>query len=180
MRRLLIAAAFALCLAGAACGDGPDKPEQTGQATATSDPNGPPPTVAENQQPQVPDRQMPTPTPVPDGLPVIQVVVAGKTFTPVRSEFAGLPKVTVTAGGTSYEGVSLEALATKAGAQPSAVATIQGTRTDNLRLGSIRYALAEIGPSTVLVMDESGHIRLASSSVPSDQWLKDITGIALN
>lgn len=180
MRRLLIAAAFALFFAGAACGDGPDKSEQSAQPTATPDPNGPPPTVAENQQPRVPDKPLPTPKPVPDGLPVIQVIVAGKAFTPVRSEFAGLPKVTVTAGGTSYEGVSLEALATRAGGQPSAVATIYGTGTDNLRLGSIRFPLAEIGPSTVLVMDESGHIRLASSSVPAEQWLKDITGIALN
>jgi hypothetical protein len=180
MRRLLIAAAFAVFFAGAACGDGPDKSEQSGQPSATPDPRGAPPTVVENQQPQVPDKQLPTPTVVPDGLPVLQVLVAGKAFAPVRSEFAGLPKVTVSAGGTSYEGVSLEALATKAGAQPSAVATIQGTRSDNLRLGSIRYALAEIGPSTVLVMDESGHIRLASSSVPAEQWLKDITGIALN
>lgn len=180
MRRPLLAAALAVILVAAGCGDGPGKADGNAPPTATTDPNGPPPTVAQDQQTTVPDKPLPTPAAVPDDLPVLQVVVAGKPFSPLRADFASLPTTTVTAGGTNYEGVSLDALAAKAGAQPSAVATIQGTRSDNLRLGSIRYALAEIGPSTVLVMDETGHIRLASSTVPAEQWLKDITGIAFN
>ena len=60
------------------------------------------------------------------------------------------------------------------------IATINGTRMDNLRLGAVRFTLTEIGASTVFVMDDTGRITLASSTIPTDQWLKDITGIGLN
>ena len=176
MRRLLFAAPLAILLLGAACGDGPDKDEQD-EATAAADVS---PVSNPNEQPQVPDKQLPTPTPVPDSVPLVQVVAGGKTFTPTRPEFGDLPKTKVEAGGKTYEGVTLSALATQAGAGEGAIATIQGTRMDNLRLGAIRFALSEIGSSTVLYLDENGHLLLASSSVPQDQWLKDVTGIALN
>jgi hypothetical protein len=175
MRRLLFAAPLAILLAAAACGDGEDKDEAEPTQAAEESPAG-----NVNEQPQVPDKVIPTPTPVPDGVPIVQVVVAGKPFAPTRSEFGELPKVKIDAGGKTYEGVSLSALAEKAGASSSAVATIQGTRADNLRLGAIRFPLGEIGGSTVFMLDEGGHLVLASSSVPEEQWLKDVTGIALN
>ena len=179
MRRFLLAAPLAILLVSAACGDGSD--EDAADATETASES---PTVdgsAGHQQPQVADKVIPTPTSIPDTLPVVQVVVAGKPFAPTRSEFGALPKITIDAGGKSYEGVSLSALAEKAGgASEGAVATIQGTRTDSLRLGAIRFPLGDIGASTVFMLDEGGRLVLASSSVPQEQWLKDVTGIALN
>ena len=174
MRRFLLAAAPFAILLGAACGDGEDKPEDgadTPDATLTQD---------SNQQPQVADSKMATPTPIADTDPVLQVVAMGQAYTPTRGEFAALPKVKIDAGGKSYEGVTLAALAEKAGAPQAGFITIQGTRSDNLRFGAVRFPLGEVATNTVLVVDESGHVLFASTSVPQEQWLKDISGIALN
>lgn len=176
MRRLTFAAAPLLLLAGIACGDGPDKEETTPTAEAAAATNTP----NSNEQPQVPDKPLPTPTPLPSDLPVVQVAFGGKQFAPTRDEFNGLPKTSIQANGKTYEGVTLATLAEKAGAGGASTATIQGTRIDNLRLGAIRFPMADIGASTVFVVDEGGHVLLASTSVPPEQWLKDITGIALN
>ena len=113
-------------------------------------------------------------------LPVVQVAASGVLYAPLRSEFLALPKATITANGKTYEGVSLATLAEKAGAKPTAIATINGTRLDNLRLGAIRFTLAEIGESTVLVIDVAGRFAIASCSVPADQWPTDITRLGLN
>jgi hypothetical protein len=184
MRRFLLAALPLVLFVGAACGDDDgdgDGGEQADGETPTLSPADAVATSdASNQQPQAPDKPLPSPTPVPDGSPLLQVVVAGNPYTPTRAEFADLPKTSIDAGGNKYEGVTLAALAEQAGAAAESVVTIQGTRSDNLRFGAIRFPLAEIGASTVLVMDESGHLLLASTSVPQDQWLKDITGIAMN
>ncbi len=175
MRRRLVLSAFPiLLLAASACG-GDDDAESTPEPTVESTP-----TLQTNEQPKVPDTPIAEPSPVPSDVPVIQVAVKGTQYAPLQPEFAALPKTTITANGKSYEGVLLSALAEKAGAAPSAIATIQGTRVDNLRLGVIRFTLDEIGATTVLVMGDSGHILLASSTVPPEQWLKDVTGIGLN
>ena len=175
MRRLFFAAIPLALVLGSACGDGNgagnDDADATSEATATLD---------VNVQPQSPDREIATPTPIPDDQPLVQVVVAGKPYLPTRADLAALPKAKITAGGNSYEGVSLATLAEKAGAPAGATATIQGTRMDNLRLGAIRFPLPDIGASTVFVIDDKGHLLLASTTVPHDQWLKDITGISLN
>lgn len=174
MRRLILGAAPLLLLIGAACGDGPDKSDSTpaGDGEAT-------PTRNANEQPQVPDTPVPNPTPIPNDLPVVQVAHAGKQFSPTQAEFAALPKVSITANGRSYEGVTLSTLTEKAGGQPSSVATIQGTRVDNLRLGAVRFTVSEVGDTTVFFLVDGGHLALASSSIPADQWLKDVTGIGL-
>ena len=176
MRRLALAAMpLALLALAAACGDGnkKDDAQQTAAAQETPSPNV-------NEQPQVPDKQLPSPTPVPDTLPVIQVGFAGKVYAPTKSDFTGLPKVKVTAGGKEYEGVALSALVEKAAAGAAATATIQGTRVDNLRLGAVRFPIADVGGSTVFAVDDSGHVALFSSTIPQEQWLKDVTSIALN
>lgn len=175
MRRFAFAAMpLALLALAASCGDGNSTDEQEKAQTpgATS-------TANVNEQPQVPDKQLPTPTAIPDTLPVIQVAFAGKIYAPTKTDFNALPKAKVSAGGKEYEGVTLAALAERAAAKADAVATIQGTRADNLRLGAVRFPLADIGASTVLVIDDSGHLALFSSSIPQEQWLKDITSMAL-
>jgi hypothetical protein len=174
MRRILLAAAPLAILLGAACGDGEDKPDDattSPEAVLTQD---------SNEQPQVPDTAMPTPTPLADADPVLQVVAMGQAYTPTRGDFGGLAKTKIDAGGKSYEGVTLAALAEKAGAPQAGFVTIQGTRSDNLRFGAVRFAMSEIGTNTVLLLDESGHVSFASAGVPPEQWLKDISGIALN
>lgn len=176
MRRLALAAMpFALLALATACGDG-EKKDDAQPAAAAQD--TPAPNV--NEQPQAPDKQLPSPTPIPDTLPVIQVAFAGKVYAPTKSDFSGLPKVKVKAGDKECEGVALSALVEKAAAGTAATATIQGTRVDNLRLGAVRFPVADIGGSTVFVVDESGHVALFSSSIPQEQWLKDVTSIALN
>jgi hypothetical protein len=181
MRRYLFAAApLALLLLTAAC-DGDKKNDDDAnadQAEQQAEPTLPP--AGQNEPTPVPDKPLPTPSPVPDGAPVIQVLAKGTMYAPVRSEFAALPKEKISASGKEYEGVTLAALAEKAGAADGTIVTIQGTRLDNLRNGAIRFGLSEIGASTVLVINDQGHVLLASNTVPPEQWLKDITGIAFN
>lgn len=175
MRRFALAALpFALLALATACGDG-DKKEDAQQTNAEASP-----TLNSNEPPQVPDKLMPTPTPIPDTLPVIQVAFSGKIYAPTKADFGGLPKAKVSAGGKEYEGVTLASLVEKAAAPSARTATIEGTRMDNLRLGAIRFPVADIGGSTVFVVDDSGHVALFSSSIPPEQWLKDVTSIALN
>ena len=179
MRRLLLAALpFALLIPAVACGgdDAEDQPGDNGGESAAETP----PQAGEGEPTAVPDKPLPSPTPIPDDVPVVQVVAGGKQYAPMRSEFSALPKAKVSAGGKDYEGVTLATLAEKAGAAAGTTVTMQGTRVDNLRFGAVRFGLSEIGASTVFMLDSEGHVTLASSSVPPEQWLKDITGIAFN
>ena len=178
VRRLLLAALpFALLIPAVACGgdDAEDQPADNGGETAAQTPQ-----AGADEPTAIPDKPLPSPTPIPDDVPVVQVVAAGQQYLPMRSEFTALPKTKVSAGGKDYEGVTLAALAEKAGAAAGSTATIQGTRIDNLRFGPVRFGLSEIGASTVFMLDSAGHVTFASSSVPPEQWLKDITGIAFN
>jgi hypothetical protein len=186
IRRLSYAALapFALALVLGACGgddddasDGGDEPTATPTLSAMDAQRA---TVTAQDQPTVADTPIAKPTPIPDDVPVIQVVGAGKSYLPLRSEFESLPMTEITVDGKKVKGVSLSEVARKVGASSTAVVTIQGTRADNLRLGAVRFTLAEIGENTVLVLDEGGHVSLASSSIPPEQWLTTITGIALN
>ena len=183
MLRLRFAAALLLLVpaAAAACGGDDDAPAgDAGAAPTVSEADARRTEVAQGlEQPVPPDRPLPTPTPLPDGLPVIQVVTPGGTaYTPTRDEFKALPATTLKIGGKEYTGVTLASLAAKAGAPAGAVATIQGTRIDNLRLGALRYPLADIGATTLLVINQSGYLDLVSSSIPQEQWLHTLSGIA--
>jgi len=186
MRRLSLASApVALALILGACGgDGGDDSDNGGDepaATPTLSPmDAQRATITAQDQPTVPDSPLPTPTPLTDDRPVLQVVFGANTYTPIRNEFNNLPTVEISANGKKVRGVSLAAIAEKAQAPASATVTIQGTRVDNLRLGAIRFSLTEIGTNTVLVLDDAGHVSLASSYIPPEQWLNTITGIALN
>ena len=142
MRRLALAAMpFALLTLAAACGDG-DKKDDAQQTTTAQES----PTANVNEQPQVPDKQLPTPTPIPDTVPVIQVAFAGKVYAPMRSDFTALPKVKVNAGGKEYEGVSLAALAEKAAAKTDAVTP---PKTTNLRNGRCAMSAQKLITSAI-------------------------------
>jgi hypothetical protein len=183
MRRLSYALApFALALVLGACGgddddSNGDEPAATPTLSAMDAQRA---TITAQDQPTVPDTPIARPTPLPDDVPVVQVVGAGKTYLPLRSEFESLPMTEITANGKKVKGVSLAEIARKVDAPATSVVTIQGTRADNLRLGAIRFNLAEVAENTVLVLDDEGHVSVVSSFIPPEQWLTTITGIALN
>ena len=186
IRRLSYAALapFALALVLGACGgddddasDGGDEPTATPTLSAMDAQRA---TVTAQDQPTVADTPIAKPTPIPDDVPVIQVVGAGKSYLPLRSEFESLPMTEITVNGKKVKGVSLAEVARQVDAPATAVVTIQGTRSDNLRLGAIRFNLAEVAENTVLVLDDEGHVSVVSSFIPPEQWLTTITGIALN
>jgi hypothetical protein len=185
MRRLSFAAApLALALLLGACG-GDDGGSPGGGEDPTATPTLSPidaqrTAVAAQDQPQVPDTPLAKPTPVPDDTPVVQVVAGETRYTPTRAEFAALPTTEIQADGKTVKGVTIAMLASQVGAGAGTVVTIQGTRVDNLRLGAIRFALSEVAENTVVTLDEEGHLALASSFIPADQWLNTLTGVAFN
>jgi hypothetical protein len=182
LQRLLLAALPALLLL-ASCGGGAAKPtaDSTVGPTATL-------TSAERTRvaltpvalPTVKDQPLPTPVKLaPDD--VLVIVVAGKErFAPKSSDFGALPTVEITVAGKTYKGVTLAALAEKVKAPSGVNVTIDGTRADRVRLGTIRFPAADIAATTVLVADETGHLSLYSTSVPQEQWLVLVTGISFN
>lgn len=186
MRRLSFAVApLTLALLLGACGGDDNGPTNGGddsaEATPTiSDIDAQRTAVAAQDQPKVPDTPLPKPTPVPDDTPVLQVVAGETRYEPTRAQFAELPEVELQVSGKTVKGVTIATIASQAGAGADTIVTIQGTRVDNLRLGAVRFGLAEIAENTVLMLDEEGHISLASSSIPADQWLNTITGLAFN
>jgi hypothetical protein len=181
MTRLRLAAAILLLVpaAAAACGGDDDAPADATPTVSEADARRT--EVAQGlEQPVPPDKPLPTPTPVPDDLPIVQVVSGSNQLLPTRAEFGDLPTATISAAGKQFTGVTIGELARRVSAPEAALVTIQGTRIDNLRYGAIRYPLAEIAANTVVYLDESGYLRLASSSIPEEQWLHTITGIAIN
>ncbi|HMO53833.1 MAG TPA: hypothetical protein PJ994_04950 [Tepidiformaceae bacterium] len=76
--------------------------------------------------------------------------------------------------------LTLAALAAEVGARDGAIVTIEGTRSDNRRYGAIRFTLSEIGENTVLTISEDGHIDLASTYIPTEQWLFTVTGVVFD
>jgi hypothetical protein len=106
------------------------------------------------------------------------VAAAGELYEPLTDDFNQLPQETITVDGEKYTGVLLDTLALKVPADPQSVATLEGVRSDGRRYASIRFPLADIGSTTVLVIAENGHVDLVSSSIPRDQWLISVTSIA--
>jgi hypothetical protein len=164
-----------LALAFAACGGDSKKP--AAQADGSAAAGGPTQVSNGLAQPSVADQVLPTPAKAaPDDIAV--TVVNGKnSFLPKVSEFSGLPTVDVKAD-KSYKGVSISALAGKVSAADGAVVTIQGIRADGKRIGIVRYPLSDIASNTALVLDDTGHLSLVSSSIAKDQWLTSVVSVA--
>ena len=167
----------------AACGGGDSKPA----ADATAAPT-PTLTAAERTKvaltpvalPTVKDQPLPTPAKLGTDDIVVSVVAGKEKYQPRASDFSALPTVDISVGGKTYTGVSLAALAEKVKAPAGGNVTIDGTRSDRVRLGTIRFPAADIGATTVLVPDETGHLSLYSTSVPQEQWLVLVTGVSFN
>jgi hypothetical protein len=181
LMRRLAPGLLALTVVLAACGGGDDDdstpanssptPSQTatggdGTATASVSPTA------------TPESQLPTPTPLADDIPILQVAAGGQLYEPLTADFESLPQETIDVGGQDYTGVLIDTLALKVPADPQSVVTIEGTRSDGLRFGVIRFPLDDIGSTTVLMLAENGHLDLISSSIPRDQWLTSVTSVA--
>jgi len=165
---LFLAALFAF--AAVACGDDTTNPAATTTGTAAS-PALPTPTV---------EPLLPTPTPASDTASALIVVSSKGNFHPTVAEFRQLPQVDITAKGPQ-KGVSIAALAAKVGVTPtSGFVTIQGIRSDGKRGGVVRYAVADIASTTVLVLDDKGHLNLVSSTIPEAEWLTAVESVAFS
>ncbi len=163
---------FFLCTIGAlaamACGDDAAQPATTGTPTAPAPPT---PTI---------EPALPTPTPAGDTASALIVVSSKGNFRPTVAEFRQLPQVDITANGPQ-KGVSIAALAAKVGVTPtSGFVTIQGVRSDGKRSGIVRYPVADVASTTILVLDNSGHLNLVSSTIPAAEWLTAVESVAFS
>lgn len=176
-KRLLTLTLLAVCAPAGfvACGGDDDASATASPAGArTSSPGtGAGTTVVATPTPEPP---LPTPTPLDDDDPVVSIVVNGSGLAPTAEEFKAWPQTTINAGGKTYEGVTLSAMADALGASATFV-EIEGVRSDGVRYAIARYALADFGASSLLVLTGTGQIDFVSSAVEPAQWLSAVTAI---
>ncbi|MCC6382599.1 MAG: hypothetical protein IT304_08810 [Dehalococcoidia bacterium] len=163
--RFWYSALVALPLLFVACGD-----DDGGTPTTTADGGAFSPVTP--TQPS-----LPTPTPVADTATVVTVVWQDKTYAPTLAELKQLAQTEIDADG-KRRGVSFATLAAKVGAQPTAFVTIQGLTADRSRPATVRFALADLATTSVLALDDQGHLDFYSTKVPKEQWMDVITGLA--
>ncbi|MEO9254326.1 MAG: hypothetical protein ABI305_02215 [Tepidiformaceae bacterium] len=165
-----------MTVALAACGGGDSKkatptPSTSAVATGSAEPsNG-------LGQPSAADQVLPTPTKAAADDVALSVVNGKETFLPKVSEFSSLPTAEIKAD-KSYTGVTLATLGEKVKAAADAYVTVQGVQMDGKRMSILRLPLSNIGSNTALVIDDSGHLSLVSSSIPKEQWLMAVTSVA--
>lgn len=181
-RRLLAAPLLALAAFSFACGgdsdgddaDGPTStPEGSPTATFTAQPS------AQATATPTPETVLPTPTPLAAGDPILSIAAGGTSLTPTASEFNAYPQTSITAAGTTYSGVTLEALAAEAGTT-GAFFEIEGVRSDGVRYAIARYALSEMGATSLLVLSDAGQVDFVSSSLDPSQWLTAVTAVTFS
>ncbi len=162
--RAVLAALSIATLAAYACGDdatSKDASPAGGASLSTQPPSEP---------------LLPTPTPVPNDGPAVAVSSLKAQFYPTVAEFRTLPVVEIIAGG-AYKGVTIATLAAKIQASDSNIVTIRGVRADGRTVAFVRKQLSEIATTTVLILDDKGHISIASTSLPRDEWLQAVVAV---
>lgn len=165
----------AVLLIGAACGDGSDKADNP-QAAASSSAAAP---SAPAGQPTT-NQPLPSATPVPDDGTAVQVVSGKEQYAPTLADVRALPQTELTINGSKRSGVALKDLVAKVPAGAAGIVTIEGTNADRSRLGTVRFKLADIADTTLLVIDGEGHLDIVSSTIPEEQWLKSVSGVSLS
>lgn len=170
---ILPAAAAVALLAGAACGDGDAKPAAS--ATVAASPTARPQTG----QPTT-SQPLPTPTPVAETALALQVVSGTNRYLPTLKEVKALPQTELEIDGQKQKGILLKDLVAKVPPGRSGIVTIEGLRADMQHVGSIRFALADVAETTLLVLTDRGHLDLVSSTIPKEQWLKVVTGVVFS
>lgn len=174
--RGLAAATLSFALLAAACGGDDAKTDEAATTTAGGDTG----TAATAGPGITPTRTSPTravATAVPaDGAALMVANPAAKVqYVPTADQFRALTKTTI----KGKEGVSLATLASSAGITGATLATIDGTVAASSSFGAIRYNVADIGSTTIFVMDDRGHISMASDTIPEAEWLTLVTSIVL-
>lgn len=182
--RYLLAAFPVVLIFAAACGGDSDDVSKTIDSGATAGPTlteaqaRQTATAKSQEQPSAPDQALPTPTKLAaDGI-AIQVVGTGPVFAPTLAEFKLLPTSEIKVDGKSYTGVTVATLAEKSKAATGVPVTIDGVRPDGKRQGVVRFPLADIATTTVLVLAEDGQLSVASTSIPKEQWLIRVTAVS--
>ncbi len=175
--RGLAAATLSFALLAAACGGDDDNADEPTTAAGTTGDTGAAATAGPQSSPtrSSPSRAVPTAVPAEGAALMVANPQAKVQYVPTTDEFRALAKTTV----KGKEGVSLATLATSAGITGATLATIDGTVAANGALGAIRYNLADIGSTTIFVMDDRGHISMASDTIPEAEWLTVVTAIVL-
>lgn len=161
--RLFLAVIAVAALLAAACGGDDNRSSSEGDASATVEPTLPP--------------VRPTPTPVSESFPVVEVTSPQGEFRPTAAEFRAIPTLDVDAKGKKT-GVSLAELGARVKASPTTMVTIRGFSPDGRRDMFIRYPLAQVGSSSVLVIDGSGYLTLHSTAIPEAEWLTHIVSVS--
>ena len=177
MLRYLMAAIAATTFLMAACGGDDAKPAAT-KAAGSGTPAATATLSSGLEQPTVEDKVLPTPTAASDTAIALVVANGKQTYNPTVADYRALATASVNAAGQDYSGVTIATLAAKVSAPATATVTIQGIRADGKRTSLLRYALADIGTNTVLMIDASGHIALASSGFDKELWLSNIASVA--
>lgn len=181
-RNWFIALPLAAALVLGACGGGGDDDgdgANGGDATAEASAAPSPTQIGDNDANGQPTANtgIPTPTPVAEEDVVITVVNGGTVYTPTLADFRALPQTQIDAAGASKSGVSVATLAAQVGAE-SGVVLLQGLNPEQNKVASIRYTIEEIAANTVLVIDETGHLDLVSSTLPETQWLRVVIAVS--
>ena len=170
--RPLIVILTPVLLLFAACGDG------GGAATPASSttPIGPTPTVT----PTATSSGLPTPKPAGNTDRALTVAARGKAFEPTVADFRALPQTEITTTEGKKSGVLLSVLAAKVETLGTDVVTIEGRPADQRQGGFVRGLLSELASTTVFYINDKGHVGLASSSLPVEQWLSYVVTLTIS
>lgn len=161
--RFISLSAITLLFLAGACGDGTDE-----------EPTALPTTVAPAVSPSAEPTLLP-PSPKAETDVAVQVVAGDKSYQPTVADLRALPQVNISGAGVT--GVALESIAEKLDVREGATITVEGRSDDLARPRFFRGILNEHARTAVLVVDESGRVTLAGSSIPKEGWVYDVEGI---
>jgi hypothetical protein len=165
------AAALSFALIGAACGGGGDD----GKDDPTADPNASPALPTQAATRTSPTRPAATAVPATGNALVVANPKQQVQFVPTVEQFRAMPKTTI----KGKEGVTLETLAAQAGITGPTLVTLDGVNPANNAFASTRYPFADVASNTIFVIDDTGHISMASDKLPDAELLVNVSSIVL-
>lgn len=182
LRTLVLILGLAVLVVAAACGDDDGAAPAPGDETATTAPGGNGNANGESDTGEptaTPTRTIATPTPIPfTGIAIIVASRQGQ-FAPTLEEFKQLPVTEITLpGGETVTGVTIATLAGQIDIGEAAVVTIEGFAPGFGTKRFVRRPIEEIASETVVYETAGGHLALASTVLPEDEWLDGVASIA--
>lgn len=183
IRALVLVLSVAVLAGAAACGgdDGESTPAPTSSPTETTAPNGNGTGGDEStaEPTATPTRVIATPTPIPFTGTALIVASREGQYAPTLEEFRQLPTTElVLPNGETASGVTIETLASRIDLGDAAVVTIEGFAPGFGAKRFVRRPIDEIAAETVVYETPGGHLALASTVLPRDEWLEGIVSIA--